>query len=114
MGNFGRLVLACRAGIPDELMFILSGGGGGGVFFEDFYISSTNSKGVRTNSSASSNQTADAVTHKSPEAASPTQRKYMPLIAESLSKAAISLRGRRRVRPVVLLQDRNGRKVSSL
>ena len=113
MGNFGRLVLACRAGIPDELMFILSGGGEI-VISEVFYISSTNSKGVRTNSSASSNQTADAVTHKSPEAASPTQRKYMPLIAESLSKAAISLRGRRRMRPVVLLQDRNGRKVSSL
>lgn len=25
MGNFGRLVRSCRAGIPDELMFILSG-----------------------------------------------------------------------------------------
>ena len=114
MESWGRLVLGCRAGFPDVFFFILGGGGGEIVISEVFYISSTNSKGVRTNSSASSNQTADAVTHKSPEAASPTQRKYMPLIAESLSKAAISLRGRRRVRPVVLLQDRNGRKVSSL
>lgn len=25
MGNFGRLVQPCQAGIPDQLMFILSG-----------------------------------------------------------------------------------------
>ncbi len=68
MGNFGRLVLSCRAVIPDELMFILSGREI--VISVVFYINSTNSNGVWTNSRAASNQTGNAVTHKYPEAAS--------------------------------------------